>query len=270
MAIQNVTPSSQQLDAFLAAALEAASLAEIEQLQYFGRVTQIDEKFQAGLVSEADKSCEEIIRSAILARFPDHSFFGEETGLAKGRDSEYIWMVDPIDGTTNFVHGFPVFCSSIGLQVRGELVVGVVNAPVLKMKYTAVRGRGAFLNGQPIHVSQRVQFKDALFATGFFGHDPKIDQQLRLVRMAVQKTRGVRRAGSAAMDLCWLAQGVFDIYWERNLQPWDTAAGCLIAREAGAVVTNLDNEPYRPDMLDVVAGNPQIHGEFMKALVAGS
>jgi myo-inositol-1(or 4)-monophosphatase len=260
------------LGPYLEAAFAACDGASQILNSYFGNLRQVDEKFQAGLVSEADRESEKYIVNLLKSRFPDHSFLGEETGLSSGpavaqtparTTADALWMIDPLDGTTNYIHQFPFFCISIGLEIAGELVVGVVDAPKLGQRFYAVKGGGAFLNGEPVHASQRKEFRDGLFATGYSPNDEALDRQLDLTAMCIHDTRGVRRAGSAALDLCYVALGVFDGFWERLLSPWDTAAGVVIAREAGALVTDMEGAPYDPRMKSVLACNPAMHEEFL-------
>ena len=275
MAKQKKTAStSPRWDKELKAAFAAATGSKRILNKYFGSLSQVSEKFQAGLVSEADRESEKYIIKSLRQKFSSHEFLGEETGLSKAAKirikvgnqtaSTMKWVIDPLDGTTNYIHQFPYFCISIALQVDGEIVLGVVDAPKMKMRFHAVRGHGAFLNGKKIKVSDRKTIHEGLFATGFSDQDNELDKQLKLCAHVVQKGRGLRRAGAAALDLCFVASGVFDLFWEKLLQPWDTAAGSLIALEAGATVTNLEGEAYDIDMKHVVAGTPKIHAEFMK------
>lgn len=270
----------------LKAAMAAADGASRILLRHFGKLSHVSEKFQAGLVSEADRESENFIMDLLKSKFPEHLFLGEETGLSASHSDETkvvtslkktspfkghaphsypVWIIDPLDGTTNYVHQFPVFCSSIALQADGEVVVGVVDAPKLKMRFHAVKGQGAFLNGKPIQVSQRKEWSQGLFATGFSSQDYTLDEQLELVSTIIKRARGLRRVGAAAMDLCFVAQGVFDVFWEKHLKPWDTAAGSLIAAEAGAKVTNLNGVDYDPSMPHIVAGNPNLHSLLIDA-----
>lgn len=233
---------------------------------HFGNLRKIEEKFQAGLVSEADRESEKFIVDHIRATFPDHAILGEESGLNSAQNSTALWMIDPLDGTTNYVHQFPVFCISIGLELDGELVMGVVDAPKLGMRFSAMKGHGAFLNGERIHVSERSRLKDGLFATGFASHDQQLDDQMALVTEVIRHTRGIRRAGAAALDLCFVAQGVFDAFWERNLSPWDTAAGVVIATEAGAVVSDMQGGAYDPRLKSILCGTPYFHKEALQLM----
>ncbi len=252
----------------LATAGKAADAAGLVLKKYYGRLSSIDEKFQAGLVSEADRESETVIKQILFEKFPNHQILGEETGLSGVEATDgAIWMIDPLDGTTNYVHRVPFFCSSIGLEVQGELLAAVVDAPLLGWRYEAIRGGGAYLNGNRISISQRSKFRDGLFATGFSSSDHSLDEQMELVSHVIRHARGIRRLGAAALDLCLVAEGVFDGFWERNLQPWDTAAGVLIAREAGATVTDFSGRNFEPRMRSVVCATPHQHVELMKILM---
>lgn len=265
-------PASSLGDEALTAAFEAADRAGDVLKKYFGHLSHIDEKFQAGLVSEADRESEAVIKEILFRRFPRHQILGEETGLSGVEASDgALWMIDPLDGTTNYVHRLPFFCISMGLEVNGELQMGVVDAPLLGTRYHATRGGGAFLNGKPISVSKRKQFREGLFATGFSSSDHTLDQQLELVAHVIRHARGIRRLGAAALDLCYVAEGIFDGFWERNLQPWDTAAGVLIAQEAGAIATNFEGRPFDPRSRSVLCATPVQHHSLLEIMsrVAG-
>lgn len=267
------TPQKTDLSRCLEVAFEACDKASAVLNSHFGNLRKIDEKFQAGLVSEADRESEQTIVELLRKNFPDHGIWGEEfgrsdIGLASEQDAQKsaLWMIDPLDGTTNYIHQFPCFCISIGLEVDGELVLGVVDAPKLGLRFHAVKGQGAFCNGEPIHASKRTLMKDGLFATGFYSHDNTLDEQLEIVANIIRHTRGIRRAGAAALDLCFVAQGVFDVFWEKNLSPWDTAAGVAIAREAGAVATDMTGAHFEPRMKSVLCGSPTLHAESLKVM----
>jgi myo-inositol-1(or 4)-monophosphatase len=266
---------SQHHEFLQAASLAADGAAQI-LLNFFGNLHDVSEKEQAGLVSEADRESESFILSTLKKKFPDHRFLGEESGLSDGLKSpakapdqaarDFLWLIDPLDGTTNYVHQFPVFCISIAVQVDGELIVGLVDAPKMGLRFHAVKGEGAYLNGKRIRVSARGRFEDGLFATGFAPtHDQTgLDEQFELIADTICNARGIRRAGAAALDLCFVAQGVFDVFWERNLQPWDMAAGALIVREAGGVVTNFEGAPYTTKDRHIVAGSPALHARILE------
>lgn len=259
--------SSEISQKALKAAFEGADRAGEILKKYYGRISRVDEKFQAGLVSDADRESEAAIKDVLSREFPQHQILGEETGLSGSSNTDSaIWMIDPLDGTTNYVHRVPFFCSSLGLEYRGQLEVGVVDAPELGWRFHAIRGQGAFLNGKPIKISSRPQFREGLFATGFSSADNTLDVQMELVAHVIRHARGIRRLGAAALDLCMVAEGIFDGFWERGLQPWDTAAGVLIAREAGAIATDFSGRDFDPRMPSVVCATPQHHSELMKIL----
>ncbi|MGE0526520.1 MAG: inositol monophosphatase family protein [Bdellovibrionales bacterium] len=245
----------------LSAANSAAQAGRQVLLEYFGRLKKVQEKAQAGLVSEADIESEKVITRELQARFPSVPVLGEE-GAYASRDEHAqatSWVVDPLDGTTNYVHGFPIFCISIGLQWEGELVVGVVDVPILNKTYCAAKGQGAFANGEPLRVRQQNTLKDALLATGFIPDNPEaLKTQLKIFSSLVYEARGVRRAGAAAYDLCMVAEGVFDAFWEPNLKPWDAAAGAVLVREAGGVCWTYSGRDYRLGDNTILAGNKQI------------
>jgi myo-inositol-1(or 4)-monophosphatase len=257
----------KQQDKALKVALDAAKKGGAITLKYFRKLKSVSIKEGAGLVSEADRESEAIIAKIILKAFPKHQILGEETGYSGVQAAPELWVVDPLDGTTNYVHGFPFYCVSIGLEVNGVIEVGVVYAPLLKQTYTAVKGRGAFLNGKPIHVSRTERIADSLLATGFsYSRSEFLDQEVRDFRLLSEQARGIRRAGSAALDMCMVASGVFDGFWERQLAPWDTAAGSLLVREAGGVVTSFEGSDFHFSMKSVLAGNPHMHPLIMKTI----
>jgi myo-inositol-1(or 4)-monophosphatase len=232
----------------LDSARKAARMGREVLLHYFGQLKSVQEKAQAGLVSEADVESEKVIASVLRESFPDIPFLGEE-GAYINRQSfieKSSWVVDPLDGTTNYVHGFHVFCISIGLQWKGEVVLGVVDVPMLNKVYWSTKGHGAFVNGHRLSVSSKGNIKDSLLATGFF-HDNReaLQRQLKIFSDLVFEARGIRRPGAAAYDLCLVAEGVFDAFWEPNLKPWDAAAGASLVREAGGVVWNYEGRDYR-------------------------
>ncbi len=253
----------------MAAAESAARLGSKVLLDYFGHLAEVSEKFQAGLVSEADVNSEKVIQAELNRLYPA-SFLGEESSFSSGESAIWPtsgnwWMVDPLDGTTNYVHRFPIFCISIGLMWGGELVLGLVDMPMLGVTYKAVKGGGAFRNDQPIRVSERGELRDALLATGFFRDQPEVlHEQLEIFKKLVFEARGIRRAGAAAYDLCLVADGVFDAFWEKNLKPWDTAAGTVLVREAGGLVTTYGGDPYRTDRDTILAASPALHSTMLK------
>ncbi|OFZ14016.1 MAG: hypothetical protein A2Z20_10385 [Bdellovibrionales bacterium RBG_16_40_8] len=260
------------LDKAAQVALKAAIKGRYVLLEYFGRLSQVSEKNQAGLVSEADLESERVITEYLLAEFPAMRVLGEESDYknpGQGPDiserKNGLWIIDPLDGTTNYVHKFPIYCVSIGLEYDGELVVAACDVPMLNKTYSAIKGRGAYVNDQKIYVSNRQKLTESLLATGFSAYD-KSTEQLEIFASLVNEVRGIRRAGSAACDLCMVAEGIFDGYWEKNLSPWDTAAGALIVTEAGGVVTSYDSDSYSPFDKTIVAGNPDIQRQIKKRI----
>jgi myo-inositol-1(or 4)-monophosphatase len=245
----------------LAAAREAAVEGRKVLMHYFGQLKKVQEKAHAGLVSEADVESEKVITSVLQRHFPSIPVLGEE-GAFLTRDehiSSSTWVVDPLDGTTNYVHGFHVFCISIGLQYEGELVAGLIDVPLLNKTYEAAKGRGAFVNGEKMSVSKTASLRDSLLATGFFPDNTNaLRDQLKIFSDLVFEARGIRRAGAAAYDLCMVAEGIFDSFWEPNLKPWDAAAGTVLVREAGGCVWNYHGEDYKLGDRTLLSGNAQI------------
>lgn len=231
-------------------------------MQYFDHGLKIEYKGDADLVTAADRASEVLIRERVSKQFPSHDVLGEEQGL-KDSGSEYRWYVDPLDGTTNFAHGYPVFAVSMGLEHRSRdgdaRIAGVVYDPTRDELFTAKKGSGALLNGKPIHVSKAAQLKECLLATGFPSHKRHKNPNIFFYHQITLKTHGVRRAGSAALDLCNVACGRFDGFWEFNLNPWDTAAGALIVEEAGGRVSRFDGSPFELNSRETLASNGLLH-----------
>ena len=231
-------------------------------MQYFRQGLKIEYKGDADLVTAADRASEVLIRERVSQQFPSHDVLGEEQGL-KDRGSEYRWYVDPLDGTTNFAHGYPVFAVSMGLEYRSgdeeARIAGVVYDPTRDELFTAEKGKGAQLNGKPIHVSKAAQLKECLLATGFPSRKRHKNPNIFFYHQITLKTHGVRRPGSAALDLCNVACGRFDGFWEFNLSPWDTAAGVLIVEEAGGRVSRFDGSPFELDSSETLASNGLVH-----------
>ncbi|MGQ9478237.1 MAG: inositol monophosphatase family protein [Candidatus Bipolaricaulia bacterium] len=217
------------------------------------------------LVTEYDRAAEELIIEAIRSEFPQHGLLGEE-GSSYQASSAYRWLIDPLDGTTNFAHGYPIFAVSIALARGEELLLGVVYNPILDELFFAERGRGASLNGRPIRVSETDDLSRALLATGF-PYDPgRIGLNLRLFERFIYKAQAIRRDGSAALNLCYVACGRLDGFWEIDLKPWDLAAGALIVREAGGKVTTFSGGELDLDGDEVLASNGKIHQEMVTIL----
>ncbi len=227
----------------------------------------VTKKSHADFVSEVDRVAEQTIIQTLLDAYPDHAILAEESG-AHG-ESEYVWIIDPLDGTTNFLHGFPQFSVSIALQHKGIITQAVVYDPIKNELFTATRGRGAFLNDKRIRVTKRVHLADALIGTGFpYTRFEHIDAYMAILKELMQKTSGLRRPGSAALDLAWTAAGRYDGFFETGLKPWDIAAGTLLITEAGGMVSDLSGNDGYMKSCHVCAGNPDIHQQLLKVIAA--
>jgi len=266
--------SSLNLDIFLDTARQAAQKGSDVLLEYFGKLSDIREKKMAGLVSEADIESEKVITDYLIAKHPGIPVLGEENyfnELNKGpvKNDKYKdglrWVIDPLDGTTNYIHRFHIFCVSIGLELNGEPIAGVIQVPMLKQVFTAAKGKGAYKNNEPLKVSDKTSITESLVATGFFSPNKKaLEEQLQIFTKVVNQARGVRRAGAAAYDLCMVAEGIFDAFWEKNLMPWDTCAGTILVKEAGGKVTSYGGEDFKINMDSIVAGSPFVHTQLQK------
>ena len=234
---------------------------------FFGKLTTINKKGPIDLVTEADVESEKQIITTIRSIFPDHKILAEESGLHESVSSIYRWIIDPLDGTTNFAHQIPIFSISIAFAIRDEVVVGVVLNPVSGELFTAIRDQGATLNGNVICVSDKHTLSESLLVTGFpYDMALMIDPLMIRFKRCLQSARGIRRLGSAALDLCFIACGRFDGFWEEHLKPWDTAAGSLIAKEAGAMVTDFSGNPYTINKKEILATNSHIHNDLKLTL----
>jgi myo-inositol-1(or 4)-monophosphatase len=249
-----------------AAALAAAKAAGEIQTELFGHLKHIKKKGEIDLVTEADIQSEKAIIKILNEEFPGDGFLTEESG-AINSDLERVWIIDPLDGTTNYAHSFPFFAVSIALQVKGEIVLGTVFNPVLNEHFQAEKGAGATMNESTINVTQTTAMKESLLATGFpYNIHKDYKDVLALFEQMLTRAQGVRRPGAAAIDLCYVACGRFDGFWEQNLNPWDTAAGSLIVQEAGGMVSDYKGEAYSPFQKTILAANPHIHAEMLKVL----
>lgn len=257
-------------------AIQACRLGREVLLKYYGNLEQVEEKLQAGLVSEADRESEKVIKDYLAKNFPHIDFLGEESAYLSGAKEHQAsprprWILDPLDGTTNYIHRFPIWAISLGLEIDGEIQVAVIDVPMLNEVYTAVRGQGAFVNGRRLKVSGCETLDKALLATGFVAeHENVIAEQLDVFNSLIREVRGVRRPGAAAVDLAMVAKGVFDGYWERNIQPWDAAAGILLVQEAGGIVETYKGAKYDPFKNSIVAGNAKVVKELQKYLQKNS
>jgi len=246
----------------IAAASKGGSVLQ----SHYGRISKIDKKGAIDLVTEADTESEKVIIETIQSVFPEHAILAEESGLNEGQTSN-TWFVDPLDGTTNFAHRLGIFAVSIGFAFNQDMVLGVVLSPLTGELFSAVKGKGAELNGRPIHVSASQRVSDSLLATGFpYNLKDVFNPIMTRYSNCLKACQGIRRLGSAAIDLCYVASGRFDGFWEQNLRPWDTAAGVLIAREAGATITDFSNKPFTIDKTEILATNGHIHTELLSLL----
>jgi len=252
-------------------ASEIAREAGARLREFLAQGVETEYKGDVDLVTVADRTSEALIRRRLGEAFPEHGIYGEE-GTRERLGGEFCWYVDPLDGTTNFTHGFPQFCVSLGLEQRpaglkpeedGVLVAAVIYDPMRDELFTAERGRGALLNGRPMRVSRTPELAESLLATGFPSRKRHLSPNIHFYQEFTLRSHGVRRAGSAALDLAWVACGRMDGFWEFNLNPWDTAAGILLVEEAGGKVSDFSGHHYRLDSREVLASNGLIHEELL-------
>ena len=264
------SPSSEFL--WVTGAAPIAKEAGALLREFFADGVETEYKGDVDLVTVADRTAEKLIRQRLGETFPNHGIFGEE-GTRERLDQEFRWYVDPLDGTTNFAHGFPQFCVSLGLEQRpervrsdedGTLVAAVIYDPMRDELFTAEKGRGAQLNGKPLRVSRNAMLAEALVATGFPSRKRHQSPNIHFYQEFTLRSHGVRRAGSAALDLAYVAAGRMDAFWEFNLNPWDTAAGILLVEEAGGRVTDFSGRQYRLASDEVLASNGFIHEEMLR------
>jgi myo-inositol-1(or 4)-monophosphatase len=255
---------------YLEAAIDIAQEAGKVLREEMERPPTIAYKGDFDLVTQADRRSEAIIVNRLQRHFPGHAIAAEE-GTGKDTASDYRWHVDPLDGTTNFAHGYPCFCVSMALACRNELLLGVIYNPVYNELYTAARGEGATFNGKRIHCSKIDSLKNSLLCTGFPNHDRQYHPNIHFYWDFTLRSHGVRRDGSAALDLAYVAMGRLDSFWEFGLKPWDTAAGIVLVEEAGGKVTDLQGQPYDLGGPSILASNGLIHPEMLKvaAEIAG-
>lgn len=257
---------------FLATAVEAVIRAGALQMEHFGGDIRVEKKGTIDLVTEIDRAVEREFRGMIAGRFPDHVVLGEEFEEAGQRDliPKHCWVFDPVDGTTNFAHGLPIFCSSLALEIDGVPVVGAIYDPTRRELFTAERGQGAWLNGVPMRVSRAATLIDSLLCTGF-PYSVQTADGVPLVDLFgefLRVSRAVRRLGSAAIDLAYVAAGRLDGFWEQKLNPWDMSAGALIVQEAGGRVTTAAGAPFRSRAGNVIASNGFIHDQMLEIIRA--
>lgn len=253
------------MSSFLQRALEIAEEAGTLLLTYFARGLGYELKSEFDLITEADRRSEELIVERLQGSYPNHSIVAEE-GAGQQLNSEFCWYVDPLDGTTNFAHGFPVFCVSLALEQNGQLLVGVIHDPLRRETFWCQRGQGAFLNGRPIRVSKVSKLERALLATGFPSRKRHRDINVYFYHQLSMLSHGVRRAGSAALDLAYVACGRLDAFWEFGLNPWDVAAGVLLIQEAGGCVTDLHGQPLNLRGPHILADNGLLHAEILEVI----
>ena len=229
---------------------------------------RISQKQVNDFVTEVDHASEAAIIEILLTAYPGHGIHAEESGREHGaKDSEFVWIIDPLDGTTNFIHGFPVYCVSIALSVKGKIEQGVVYDPSRNDLFTATKGRGAYMNDRRLRVSKRLRMGECLISTGFpFRQGDNFNHYLTMMGEVMQRTAGLRRPGAAALDLAYVAAGFTDAFFETGLQPWDVAAGSLLVTEAGGLVGNFTGEADFLEQKECLAGNPKVYGQLVTIL----
>ncbi len=269
------TLDPKQLSAFLAAAVEAARRGAAELESWRARFT-FREKSRADLVTDADHASQAVVKESLLAAFPDHHFLGEEEAVGKAIeetrppvDGPPVWVVDPLDGTANYVHDVPAYCVSIGLWAGGRPVVGVIHDPRMNEVFTAAVGLGAFLNGKPLKVSTVPTLRDGMIATGFPANYAKQVRNLGTWAKVTAHAQSLRRTGSTALNLAYVASGRFDGYWAFDNYAWDVMAGAVLVTEAGGTLTTSDGLPFDPFRPDLLATNGNFHAELLGVLTAG-
>ncbi len=229
---------------------------------------RISQKLVNDFVTDVDHAAEQMIIETLLGAYPGHGIWAEESGREHGaKDSEFVWIIDPLDGTTNFIHGLPVYCVSIALAVKGKIEQAVIYDPSRNDLFTATKGRGAYLNDRRLRVSKRIRMQECLISTGFpFRPTDNFDTYLKMMADLMPRTAGLRRPGAAALDLAYVAAGFTDGFFELGLQPWDVAAGSLLVTEAGGLVGNFTGEPDFLEQQECMAGNPKIYGQLVTIL----
>ncbi len=261
--------SDAHLAAVRALAVDAARAGGAVLREGYGQVHSVRFKGEIDLVTEIDVRAERTITELIKTRFPSHRILAEE-GTIGGDDAAHRWVIDPLDGTTNYAHGLPVFCVSVGYELEGQVTVGVIYDPNRDELFVAIAGRGATMDDQPLAVSSTGDLRRALLTTGFPYDRARQPTALAQFSALSQQAQAVRRIGSAALDLAWVAAGRFDAYWESVVKPWDVAAGALIAVEAGARVTGVDGTPFAVEGGHILASNPQLYDAVLEAVARAS
>ncbi len=252
---------------FLSTAIEAVVAAGNLQIKKFGTGVRVDKKGAIDLVTEVDVEIERRFRALVAERFPDHDVLAEELGDSGARGARHRWVFDPIDGTTNFAHGVPIFCASLALEIDGEAAVAAVYDPNRQELFTAEAGLGAWMNGQRLRASVNASVLESMLVTGFpYSVHQEADAFLKVFGQVLRQARAVSRRGAAAIDICWVAAGRMDGFWEASLKPWDTRAAALILEEAGGKVTGMDGTPWVPDEGHILATNGLIHDELLRII----
>jgi myo-inositol-1(or 4)-monophosphatase len=267
-----VTPSSAAAarppdPKFLSTAIEAVIRAGELQMAKFGTGVRVEKKGAIDLVTEVDLEVERMFRAMIAERFPDHDVLAEELGAGQNHGARHRWVFDPLDGTTNFAHGVPIFCASLALEVDGEALVAAVYDPNRDELFTAEAGVGSWMNGQRLTVSTNAAVLESMLVTGFpYNIHQQADEFLKTFGAVLRQARAIRRLGSAAIDIAWVAAGRMDGFWEASLKPWDTRAAALILEEAGGRVTGMDGKPWIPEDGHILATNGLIHDEVLRIM----
>ena len=262
--------SSPNLHPMINVAIKAARAAGaiINRAALDVESVRVSQKQVNDFVTEVDQAAEQAIIDILLVAYPGHAIWAEESGRTQGaQDSDYVWIIDPLDGTTNFLHGLPIYCVSIALAVKGRVEQAVVYDPTRNDLFTATRGRGAFMNDRRLRVSKRVRLQECLISTGFpFRPGDDFKTYLSMMSEVMQRSAGLRRPGAAALDLAYVAAGYTDAFFETGLQPWDVAAGSLLVTEAGGLVGNLTGEADFLEQKECLAGSPRIYGLLVALL----
>lgn len=252
---------------FLATAVEIVLRAGEIQLERRESGFSVAKKGATDLVTDVDLECERMCRAVIADRFPEHDVLAEELGGGStGQPPRWRWVFDPLDGTTNYAHGLPIFCASLALEIDGHAEVGAIYDPTRRELFTAERGEGAYVNGRPLAVSSTLALSEALLVTGFPYDVRRTWDLVELFGLFLRRARAVRRLGSAALDLCYVAAGRFEGFWEQYLKPWDVAAGALILQEAGGRLSGMDGSPFDPAAGHLVASNGRVHDEMLAVI----
>jgi myo-inositol-1(or 4)-monophosphatase len=262
--------SSPNLHPMLNVAVKAARAAGaiINRAALDVEAVRVSQKQVNDFVTEVDHAAEEIIIETLLTAYPSHGMWAEESGKTHGaKNSDFVWIIDPLDGTTNFIHGFPVYCVSIALAVKGKVEQACIYDPSRNDLFTATKGRGAYMNERRMRVSKRIDLRQCLISTGFpFRPGDNFNNYLRMMAEVMQRTAGLRRPGAAALDLAYVAAGFADGFFETGLSPWDVAAGSLLVTEAGGLIGNFSGDSDFLEQKECVAGNPKIYGQLVAIL----